>query len=222
MRTKASYFGIVALIALLDQLTKAWVLQSLVGHPPKVLWEGTASWYGQTFPQVWFELQHTTNKGAAWGIFSEHTMWLAALSGVMIFVIGSVLVNARKEERLLSFALALMLGGAFGNLLDRVVHKEVTDFLHCFLPLGGFCNWVGNTFHWLWMQNQVAVNMPRGIYDFPIFNVADSAVVVGTVLLLSALVFPVPLPDETAATAETDESTPPVPPPAPEHGVGAA
>lgn len=195
MAGKAPYFAIVIIIALIDQLTKAWVLENLRGNEPIVLWRDAST------GQIWFELYFTTNTGAAWGLFSGHTMYLAALSGVMILVIGWVLIQARAHERLLSVALALMLGGAFGNLLDRIMHGQVTDFLHVFLPIGGVFGWIADTFRWGYLQEQVATNMPGGIYDFPIFNIADSAVVIGTALLLLALMRPLPHPPEQPASA---------------------
>lgn len=217
-RDKAKYFALVALVALIDQLSKVWARQELRVLVPGV--PGDPIRYQATDPipiwwsaeQVWFELRYTTNPGAAWGIFSQHTGTLALLSGVMILVIGWVLLNARKEERLLSVALSLMLGGAFGNLLDRIIHKEVTDFFHAYLPLGGLYTWVGDTFNWAAVQQMAIQRMPGGIYDFPIFNVADSCVVVGTILLLLALMRgnpePIPEPAATGGTTGGDMAMP--------------
>ena len=236
MRDKAKYFAIVALVALVDQLSKVWARQTLATPNPAFdpLNPDAAPRYLATEPivlwrspeQIWFELRYTTNPGAAWGIFSEHTSTLALLSAVMIVVIGWVLINAKREERLLSVALSLMLGGAFGNLLDRVAHGEVTDFFHAYLPIGGVMGWIADTLNWAALQRQVQETMANGIYDFPIFNVADSAVVVGTILLLLALmrgipepaVEPAPLPaaDNTPEATPADAPRPyssPMPPP---------
>ncbi|MCG3150884.1 MAG: Lipoprotein signal peptidase [bacterium] len=203
MWDKARYVAIIVIATLIDQLTKAWVLEHLRGKPPIVIWQDQAS------GQVWFQLQFTYNTGAAWGMFSGHTEYLAALSAVMILVMGWVLIQARNDERLLSVALSLMLGGAFGNLLDRVLHQKVTDFLHCYLPIGPFVEWLANTTHIPALQEFYATQIYNGVYDFPIFNIADSAVVVGTCLLLIALMRPVPdEPPEPSPAAEISDATP--------------
>jgi len=199
MYDKVKYFTIIVVVALIDQLTKAWVLENLREKPPIVLWKDAAT------GQVWFEFQYTFNTGAAWGMFAGHTEYLAALSGVMIIVMGWVLLQARKDEGLLSVALSLMLGGAFGNLLDRVIHDKVTDFLHCYLPIGGFMHWLADVTKIPGLINWNATMLHNGVYDFPIFNIADSAVVVGTGLLLLALMRPSPEP----VVESIDDAAPP-------------
>lgn len=210
MYDKAKYFSIIVVVALIDQITKAWVLENLQGKPPIVIWRDATS------GQVWFELQWTFNTGAAWGMFAGHTEYLAALSAVMIVVMGWVLLQARKDEGLLSVALSLMLGGAFGNLLDRVIHQKVTDFLHCYLPIGGIVHWLAEVTKLPAIANWEATMLHNGVYDFPIFNIADSAVVVGTGLLLIALMRPSPepvaetpdAPGDSAETIATPEADP--------------
>ncbi len=134
----------VAIVAL-DQLTKAWVQAELtLGVPVQVV--------GDTV-----RLLYTYNEGAAFGIHvGEHS----AVVFLVLALVASVAVLALylrtpAERRLERFALALILGGALGNIVDRVRWERVVDFI------------------------QVGV---AGHY-WPIFNVADSAVTVGAVLL---------------------------------------
>lgn len=96
------------------------------------------------------------NRGAAWGIL-QGQMWFFYI--ITVIVIIGIIVYIQKFARgkyLLGISLGLMLGGAIGNFIDRVYRKEVVDFVDTYI-FG---------------------------YDFPIFNVADSALVVGVGLLM--------------------------------------
>lgn len=117
----------------------------------------------------WLRIVHTENPGAAFGVLADGNPWLR--SGILIGVSGLVLVFVvsalfgRKSSftgTAARFALALILGGAIGNLYDRVVHGTVTDFIEVY----------------------------HGNWTFPAFNVADSAITVGAVLLLIDLLRP--------------------------------
>ncbi|MCL6604144.1 MAG: signal peptidase II [Paenibacillus sp.] len=96
------------------------------------------------------------NRGAAFGIL-EGQRWFFFLVTVVV-VIGIVwyLNKVRKTQKLLSTALGLVLGGAIGNFLDRMLTGEVVDFLQ----------------------------LNFGSYTFPIFNVADSCIVIGVALII--------------------------------------
>jgi signal peptidase II len=117
----------------------------------------------------WLRIIHTENPGAAFGVLANGNPWLR--SGILIGVSGLVLILVvsalfgRKSSftRLTSrFALALILGGAVGNLYDRIVHGTVTDFIEVY----------------------------HGGWSFPAFNVADSAITIGAILLLIDLLRP--------------------------------
>lgn len=132
-------------VVLLDQLTKWWVRAELVlNQPVRVVGDNV-------------RLLYIHNEGAAFGIsIGEHSstvfLILAAAASVLVFYL---LLATPARHRVQRIALGLILGGAVGNIADRVRYGEVVDFI------------------------QVGVS---GHY-WPIFNVADSAVTVGAVLL---------------------------------------
>ena len=117
----------------------------------------------------WLRIIHTENAGAAFGFLSEGSRWVR--SGILIGVSGLVLVfviSALWSSNKTSFTtplarigLALVLGGALGNLFDRVMRGTVTDFIEVY----------------------------HGNWAFPAFNVADSAITVGAALLLFELLW---------------------------------
>ncbi|TKC18593.1 signal peptidase II [Robertmurraya kyonggiensis] len=96
------------------------------------------------------------NQGAAWGILQGQMWFFYIITLVVIVGIVYYMAKHTKGKKLLGISLGLMLGGAIGNFIDRVFRKEVVDFVDTYI-FG---------------------------YDFPIFNVADSALVVGVALLM--------------------------------------
>jgi signal peptidase II len=96
------------------------------------------------------------NRGAAWGILQGQMWFFYIITVIVIIGIIVYIQKFAKGKILLGISLGLMLGGAIGNFIDRVYRKEVVDFVDSYI-FG---------------------------YDFPIFNVADSALVVGVGLLL--------------------------------------
>lgn len=104
----------------------------------------------------YFELQYVENRGAAFGILQNKQIVLSLMTMVVIIGMILYLVKYKPGSRLLRFSLALIIGGALGNLFDRLYYKYVVDFLF---------------FHY------------RDIYSWPNFNVADIMVVVGTLLM---------------------------------------
>lgn len=141
------FAGWSLLIVTLDQLSKYWIL----GHfqPYQVL-------------PVWpvFNLTLVFNTGAAFSFLADSSGWqhflFVGLASVISLVLVVWLARLRADQRLLAWAFALVLGGAIGNLIDRLVHGKVVDFLQ---------------WHW------------QGWY-FPAFNLADSAITLGVILLL--------------------------------------
>ncbi len=112
-------------------------------------------------------LVNSRNPGIAFGLFADHdSKWLATLLIVVTFgviaLLGWLLATGRAGGRLSETGLALILGGALGNLVDRVLFGRVTDFIE--LQLGRF--------------------------RWPAFNLADSAITIGAVLIAWELLRP--------------------------------
>ncbi len=116
---------------------------------------------GEMIPVVdkFFYLTLHKNPGAAWGILQNGRLFFLILIPIIAAVIVYVMI--RLKNRLLRFSLALILGGAFGNYIDRLLEGKVTDFLLFYI----------------------------GNYEFPIFNAADIAVTCGTILLAVYVIF---------------------------------
>ncbi len=115
----------------------------------------------QSIPLVpYFNLTYVRNTGAAFSFLSEAGGWqrwfFAGLAIVISIVIAVWLARLKQHETLLAVALSLVLGGAIGNLIDRLAYGYVIDFLDVYYQ----------TWHW------------------PAFNVADSAITLGVVLML--------------------------------------
>ena len=137
---------IAILTIFFDQLSKWWIL-NLVMVPPKTI-EVTQ----------FFNLVLVHNRGASFGIFSDAPGWASIALIVFAIIISIVLAiwMWQAQETFLSIALALVIGGAIGNVIDRIRYGAVVDFLD--VHAGGW--------HW------------------PAFNVADSAITLGVILLI--------------------------------------
>lgn len=102
-----------------------------------------------------FYITSHRNRGAAFGILQNQQWLFISITIVVVLCLLIYMWKLRKKQPLTTFALSLILGGAFGNLIDRVRTGEVVDFFH----------------------------FQYDVYQFPIFNVADSAIVVGVSIL---------------------------------------
>lgn len=116
----------------------------------------------QSIPLIpYFNLTYVHNTGAAFSFLSEAGGWqrwfFAALALVISAVLSVWLARLQKQETLLALALSLVLGGAVGNLIDRLAYGYVIDFLDVYY----------NSWHW------------------PAFNIADSAITLGVALMLA-------------------------------------
>jgi signal peptidase II len=142
-------------IVIVDQATKLWAESDLKERPGATI----------TVIDGVFDLKYARNPGAAFSLFRD---WSPKARGVFFIVVSIVAVGAmivlyrRMPERrpLYEWALGLLIGGAVGNLIDRILRGEVVDFLH-------FRLWGG--------------------YSWPDFNFADSFIVTGVGLLLLEL-----------------------------------
>ena len=147
---KYLWVAIVALsIVLLDQVTKLWVAASMRLHQSTPVVDG------------FFNLTYVRNTGAAFSMFADHAAgfrvpFFVVASLVAVVVILSFVRHVPASQKLALAGCAFVLGGAVGNLIDRIAYGEVIDFLDVY-----WRDW-----HW------------------PAFNVADSFITVGVVVLL--------------------------------------
>jgi len=145
---KHQFLVVVAVVAL-DRLTKWLVIQRLPeAHEVSII------------PGL-FQLSHWENTGAAFSMFADssspwRTLGLIGFSVVALLVIGFLLWKSGSALNATTIALTLIMGGALGNLWDRIGKGTVTDFLDFYL----------------------------GQHHWPPFNVADSAIVVGSIVLI--------------------------------------
>jgi len=144
-------------IVLLDRITKIQIRHSLSDIDAIPVISG------------WLRIVHTENPGAAFGVLADgnpllrSAILIGVSTGVLLFVAWALWSHSASFSTLLTrVGLSMILGGALGNLYDRIVHGTVTDFIEVY----------------------------RGGWSFTAFNVADSAITAGACLLLVDLLWP--------------------------------
>ncbi|SET63045.1 signal peptidase II [Paenibacillus sp. NFR01] len=159
------YYLIALIVFLLDQGTKYIIATRLE--------------LAEQIPVIgnFFIITSHRNQGAAFGILQGQRWFFILITVIVVAGMVWYLNKARKTRKLLPTALALVLGGAVGNFLDRMLNGEVVDFL---------------------MFN-------FGSYTFPIFNVADSCIVIGVALIILDTLRDVKAPEEIKQVEETKE-----------------
>jgi len=140
---------LIALVVIgVDQASKAWILYDVM-NPPSIL---------PIFP--FLDIVLTWNKGVGFGFLKANSTW--GILGLVVTAIGISTVLGiwlwRTSEKLLLISLSMIIGGAIGNIIDRLRFGAVVDFIYVHVYIFG--------------------------YHFPAFNVADSAITVGVCLLL--------------------------------------
>jgi signal peptidase II len=164
---KARYLLITVAVVILDQFTKSLIESFLPLHQTRTVIPG------------FLNLAHVRNSGVAFGMFASHgdragTILLSALGLLALALVGFYFWRTAREERRLLVSLSLILGGAIGNLIDRMASGSVTDFIDFYL----------------------------GSYHWHTFNVADSAITIGIVLMTLDIFWPARQPESAGAIAE--------------------
>lgn len=150
MRHRLVPFLIAAVVVVLDRFTKGLIKTHFSAYDSVTVIPGL------------FNIVHTENPGIAFGMLANASgpwrdILLIGFSAIVLIAISAMLLRpSTQRDSLLRTAFAFILGGAFGNLYDRIVNGTVTDF----------------------------VEVHAGQHYFPAFNVADSAITVGACLLL--------------------------------------
>lgn len=148
--SRLGWLSISLVVMLCDQITKLWV--------------NTRFTLGEVLPICpGFNIRLAHNTGAAFNLLSQASGWqtffLSALAVLVCLYLLHYLVNS--HSKLIAFGLSLIIGGALGNLSDRLKLHYVIDFI----------DWYYKTWHW------------------PTFNIADSAIVLGVIILLVSIFF---------------------------------
>ncbi|NVD73897.1 lipoprotein signal peptidase [Duganella sp. BJB488] len=141
------WLGIAAIVVLFDQLSKITITKTFQLGEEKVI-------------TSFFNLVLAYNKGAAFSFLQNSGGWQRYFFTAIALCAAAwiiVLLKKHGSQRMFSWALSLILGGAIGNVIDRILYGHVVDFLD---------------FHW------------NGLGHFPAFNVADSAICIGAALFI--------------------------------------
>lgn len=139
------------IIILLDQITKSFAINHLKGSKPISIIEGV------------FEFVYVENRGAAFGILQDRrTLFIIITILVISFVVVYAYKNSNQLTLFSKITLAMLIGGAVGNLIDRIRYGFVVDF--------------------------IKVDLIRS-YNFPVFNIADIFIVISTILLAYVILF---------------------------------
>ena len=156
-------YGIVLVIVVLDQITKIWA-------------DTTLTMYQQIPITDFFNITKAYNYGAAFSFLNDAGGWqrwfFTAISLIVSIVLSVWLYRMLRSEKWLSLSIALILGGAVGNLIDRVWYGYVVDFIQVY-----------------WKTSY-----------FPSFNIADAAITCGTIILLAITLFEKNDADEDTTT----------------------
>lgn len=152
VRAFVGWLCLAALVILVDQVTKAQVLAHFTR--------------GEILPVTdFFDILLAFNRGAAFSFLAEHSGWQRWFFAVLALGVSAWIVTQlwqHAQQKLLCTALSMIMGGALGNVIDRLTHGAVVDFLYFHITVGG------------------------RVYGWPAFNVADSAICVGVGLMLIA------------------------------------
>jgi len=158
------WLWITAVAVILDQVTKQWAEHSLEKFTPvEVI--SNLNWY------------LTYNKGAAFSFLSEAGGWQRWFFTAIALIVGTAIVfwmrSLKPQEKVSAVGLALILSGAIGNVIDRILYGKVIDFIQ-FYYQGETC-FYGFTRSYLLGSEQCV---------WPAFNIADSAIFIGAAILI--------------------------------------
>lgn len=144
------YIFYILLIVIIDQATKYIAKLNL------------ASIDGINLIPGYLSFTYLENRGAAFGIFKDKKIILVGLTSLVIIFMFYYLIRNKELNKYVKISFILIIGGAIGNLIDRVIYGYVVDYIHFYI---------------------------KDVFNWPVFNFADICVVCGTILLAVNLVF---------------------------------
>ncbi len=152
MRSYRLLWGLAIGVFVADQATKLWIIAKVPFNPFHSHGAGTDFEVIRGF----FYIIHVGNTGAAWSMFSGRSVLLAGLAAATLVAIFYWRHALGLRDRMAQICFGLLCGGIVGNLLDRLLHQHVIDF----------------------------IDLHFGSYIYPTFNVADSGICVGVLMYL--------------------------------------
>lgn len=158
MKRKYTLAGLIALaFVILDQVTKIWVVKNIRYQVEEIPVFDTSV--------LSFSLVHAQNRGAAFGVMHGQITFFIVFTALALGLLVYMLRELPDEDRFQSSAIGLILSGALGNLIDRIDKGSVTDFLRVYTEHPTLSAWL--------------IKSPLGSSEWPSFNVADAAIVIG-------------------------------------------
>ncbi len=193
MKTKHLILAItVPVVVILDQLTK--VLAKVYLMPMAVQMNRDDRFV--TVIDGFFRLKYAENAGAAWGLGSTWSPGFRVTFFIVVSVAAVIFIlwffrKLEPRQRLLALAVSLVLGGAVGNLIDRIYMSKVVDFIDWYVAFDEPVNFLLFTAR-------------AGEHHWPTFNIADVGISVGVALLLIDMIFGKHKPTEEQADGRED------------------
>ena len=149
MKIRQNIYNIVAIVFMMDQFIKILIQRNMELYKEIIM-----------IPNF-FSLYYVKNTGAAFSILEDATLLLIVISVVFILLIDRTIKKEEKNlDKLSIISIGIILGGIFGNLMDRILYHSVIDYL----------------------------SFSFGKYHFPVFNLADIGITIGVFLLLIDMV----------------------------------
>lgn len=144
MNSKQKIYSIASIVIMVDLILKFIVSAKLVEND-----------IIKVIPNF-FSIYYLKNTGAAFSILQDSTVFLVILSALILLVLNNYIDKEKDLNRISEISLGMVIGGIFGNMIDRIINHSVTDF----------------------------ISFRIFNYNFPVFNIADIGITVGVFLLL--------------------------------------
>lgn len=144
MKSKQKIYSIATIVIMVDLILKFIVSAKLVEND-----------IIKVIPNF-FSIYYLKNTGAAFSILQDSTVFLVILSALILLVLNNYIDKEKDLNRISEISLGMVIGGIFGNMIDRIINHSVTDF----------------------------ISFRIFNYNFPVFNIADIGITVGVFLLL--------------------------------------
>lgn len=147
MKSKQKIYSIASIVIMIDLILKFIISSKLVENESiKVI-------------PNFFSIYYLKNTGAAFSILQDSTVFLVILSAIILLVLNNYIDKEKDLNKLSEISLGMVIGGIFGNMIDRIINHSVTDF----------------------------ISFRLFNYNFPVFNIADIGITVGVFLLLISI-----------------------------------